>query len=235
MTNDKPKILPEAEHGKNYVAPKALVWVVQLIFQIISICLMPVFWARLRIVGAEHFGEIQKNFPDSPLLIVANHKSYFDPLLVAGVLPLFYKYRPVYFFSKDELFLDKLSRYFFILAGAFPSFYGSGLDNSLRIPKKLLNERSTVIMFPEGRCIRSEELGSAKVGVGALASQVKDLVVLPLAIHGAYKIGWGMPWRLPIVTVVASAAFRADNLNHSSDQELADQIMQAVSNIYYNK
>jgi hypothetical protein len=50
--------------------------------------------------------EIQKNFPGSPLLVVANHKSYFDPLIVAGVLPLFYKYRPVYFFSKDELFLE---------------------------------------------------------------------------------------------------------------------------------
>lgn len=230
--NDKPKILPEEERGKNFVAPKFVVRVVQLIFQIISICLMPVFWARLRIVGAENFREIQKNFPGSPLLVVANHKSYFDPLIVAGVLPLFYKYRPVYFFSKDELFLGKLSRYFFIIAGAFPSFYGSGLDNSLRIPKKLLNNKSTVIMFPEGRCIRSEELGSAKVGVGALASQVKDLVVLPLAIHGAYKIGWGLPWRLPIVSIEVGAAFLANNISYNSEQELADQIMLKISDLY---
>jgi hypothetical protein len=65
-----------------------------------------------------------------------------------------------------------------------------------------------------------------------LASQVKDLVILPLAIHGAYKIGWGVPWRLPIVRVEVGAAFLANNISYNSEQELADQIMLKISDLY---
>lgn len=230
MTFNKPLALPETLRQVDIVSESVFVGVIQSVFTLISRMLMPTFWAKIRVVTPA-----PRLVPGSGILLLANHKSYYDPLIVGNALPFWSNVRPIRFFSKDELFLKPLSRLFFSLGGAFPAYYGAGLDRSLRIPKRLLEAGQTVLIFPEGRCIRDESLGEGRVGAATLALMTENTRIVPIAIRGAYKIRWGF-LKLPEVRVAFGQSYTLSELisssTHITPEELTALLMSKIEELY---
>lgn len=124
-----------------------------------------------------------KNFPQTgPIIIAANHKSYADPPLVGvSVMP-----RPIYFLAKKELFDFKPFGWLIGHLNATPLNRSSGAE-AVKAAQSLLAGGKAVIVFPEGRRIRTEEFGAPKAGVGLLSISTQTPVI-PVYIHNSNKM-----------------------------------------------
>jgi 1-acyl-sn-glycerol-3-phosphate acyltransferase len=142
-------------------------------------------FADLKIEGTEN----AKHKRGGPLIIIANHKSFLDPLIVGLCFPFFSKVYPVRFIAKDTFFKNPIGWIFYKSMGAFPACKGQGLAASLKIPSRILREGGSVMFFPEGIRIREDFLGRPKIGAAELASQFPEVPILPIAISNTHKIG----------------------------------------------
>jgi 1-acyl-sn-glycerol-3-phosphate acyltransferase len=176
--------------------------------------------------------EIARNIKNGPLLIIANHKSYLDPLLMGTGLPFFSKLYPLRFMAKDCFFKSPIRKLIFRAIGSFPSYAGQGLDKSLKKPAKLLKHNKTVVFFPEGICIRDESLGKARRGVGVLARQFPDIPILPIAITGSQNVVPALlRFRRARVRVKIGKPFRYSDLEINGN-DAAIQLMKQVEKVY---
>lgn len=202
------------------------IFFVQLVLRFVNKIYLQ-FLAKIEIIGQ------RKINLDGPLIIVSNHKSYYDPLLVDLALKLGFSSYPLRFMGKDELFVNLLLKIFFYSIGSFPSFKGKGLDKSLFIPKKIIEQSGTVVFFPEGECIRNDSLGNPKIGVAVLALAYPNANILPIAIKNSYhiknffyrpkvKVSVGRPMRLKDLVEIGTATV----------ESTAKAMMQEVARLY---
>jgi 1-acyl-sn-glycerol-3-phosphate acyltransferase len=140
---------------------------------------------NLKIDGKEN----AKNIRGGPLIIIANHKSFLDPLIIGLCFPFFSKIYPLRFIAKDTFFKNPIGWIFYKSMGAFPACKGQGLAASLKIPSQILREGGSVIFFPEGIRIREDCLGQPKIGVAELASHFPEVPIIPIAIFNTHKVG----------------------------------------------
>ncbi|OGF59048.1 hypothetical protein A3B05_00600 [Candidatus Giovannonibacteria bacterium RIFCSPLOWO2_01_FULL_43_160] len=128
---------------------------------------------RIEIRGKEHLKNIRP-----PVIIASNHKTIFDVFLIGTSLPFASHFFPFRFMTEEERFHHpmleflrkiKFLKLVYLLTGGFPSKRGQGLGAAVVIPTGLLGKGETIIMFPEGRLVRGEELGVFYNGAAALA------------------------------------------------------------------
>src|SRR5205085_495254 len=79
------------------------------------------------------------------VLLVSNHQSYLDPVLVALYLP-----RPMSFLAKSELFRHRFFAWLIRSLNAFPVRQGAGDVGAVREMIKRLREGHMLNIFPEG-------------------------------------------------------------------------------------
>ncbi len=139
----------------------------------------------LKIDGREN----AKNISEGPLIIIANHKSFLDPLIIGLCFPFFSKIYPLRFIAKDTFFRNPIGWIFYKSMGAFPACKGQGLAASLKIPSEILREGGSVMFFPEGVRVRKDCLGQPKVGAAKLASHFPKVPIIPIAIFNTHKVG----------------------------------------------
>jgi 1-acyl-sn-glycerol-3-phosphate acyltransferase len=94
-----------------------------------------------------------------PLIVVANHRRFFDPVFVSMAVP-----RRLRWMAKKELFAFPFGRFFTFL-GAFPVDRKGGGRSALRVALGFLAEGRTLGVFPEGT--RRKEGGSLEARSGA--------------------------------------------------------------------
>ena len=141
------------------------------------------FMALLKIYNRCSVRWLEKLNPDEKFIVVCNHASYLDPLVVGCFFPRRLKY-----FAKEELFHNKFFGACITALGAMPV---SRSDNAsaagaLRSFMKLYKEGSDVLIFPEGGRSLDGNLQPLEAGV-ALVSQHERAPILPAFIKGAYK------------------------------------------------
>jgi 1-acyl-sn-glycerol-3-phosphate acyltransferase len=124
-----------------------------------------------------------------PLLIVANHLSWFDPLMMGSVLP-----RRAWFFTKAEVFAWSVVGWLTHQTGQIA--VSRGISDRAALEKALayLREGRAVVIFPEGTVERKEQMIAAHTGVAMLALR-SGATVLPIAHTGTRRIlrrhgGW---------------------------------------------
>ncbi len=114
-----------------------------------------------------------------PLLIVSNHVSDLDPLVVGAALR-----RRVHFMAKIELFGPPLLRWWVTACGAFPVRRGEADRQALRTARTILEHGQALVMFPEGtRGASLRDLRSPEPGAALLALRT-GAVILPVAVVG---------------------------------------------------
>ena len=129
--------------------------------------------------------EGRENIPQKGrLILVGNHTSYADPILMACAA----KNRQVYFIGKEELFhlpvLGSLFRYL----GAFPVKRGQVDVPALKKCLAILNNEKALGVFAEGKRNLDEQVGEFKQGAAFIAYKT-DAPILPVAIFNAHDFG----------------------------------------------
>jgi 1-acyl-sn-glycerol-3-phosphate acyltransferase len=117
--------------------------------------------------------------PRRPYIVIANHESFADILLISH-LPWEMKW-----LSKAELFRIPFLGWLMRLAGDIPVKRGEGRSavEALRACRKVLADRVSVMIFPEGTRSASGDMLPFKDGAFRLAVDT-GVPILPLALTG---------------------------------------------------
>ncbi|SKA55542.1 MFS transporter [Enterovibrio nigricans] len=148
---------------------------------------VPVFVIRFMIWVLSHtFYRVEhKNLQNIPekggALLVCNHVSYVDALLLAGACP-----RPIRFVMDDDYFNLPLLNYFFRASRAIPITLSSGsIRHALTQVKSQLEAGDVVCIFPEGQLTSDGEMIPFKRGIDLIIKQT-PVPVIPMALQGLW-------------------------------------------------
>ncbi len=131
---------------------------------------------RYRVSGLDHIPS------QGPLLIVANHLSWYDPILVGVVLP-----RRAWFFTKVELFRWPILGLGCRLTGQIPVHRGESDRAALEKGLSYLQEGKVLVVFPEGSVAQQGQMIAARMGAAMLAIR-SGVPVLPIAHTGTRRV-----------------------------------------------
>lgn len=178
--------------------------------------------------GLEHIPE------SGPAVLVCNHVSYMDALLIAGACP-----RPVRFVMDKQIAEMPVMKHFFRLAKTIP-ICPPKIDRQLfeqsfiRI-KEELDAGEVVCIFPEGRLSKDGELATFKKGIERIIGE-SPVPVVPMALEGlwgsffSHKDGRALTKRpkrfWSKVTLKVAPAVEASEVSAASLQEKVQALLQ---------
>jgi 1-acyl-sn-glycerol-3-phosphate acyltransferase len=135
-------------------------------------------WGRLAVEGVEHIPA------DGPLLIVGNHDSYWDPVVI-GIAAI--KRRQIRALAKSSLWKVKGLNKVLDGMGQIPILRGSGDSGALDIAIEELRDGACIGIFPEGTRSLGRQL-RPRSGLGRLVAAVPEAVIVPVAVVGSTDI-----------------------------------------------
>ena len=127
----------------------------------------------VQVEGLKHFHEA-----GDKVLVVANHQSYLDALLVAAYVP-----DDLTFAVNTYVARDRMVKFFLTLAKTFPLDPANPLSTRALI-KSIKNNNDKVVLFPEGRVTVTGALMKVYEGAGLIADK-SGATILPVRIEGA--------------------------------------------------
>lgn len=153
--------------------------------------LLTLVW-RFHSTGSEHIPRT------GPLIVAANHRSYFDPVVLGVGMR-----RPLTYLAKKELFAIPVLGPVITWLGAYPLDRRAGGLAAMRAALRVLKEGRCVGIFPEGtRNLRGD---AAEKGGAALLASLTGAPVVPAAIVGTeavkrlhpIRLVYGEPMQIP--------------------------------------
>jgi cytidylate kinase len=119
-----------------------------------------------------------------PLILVSNHESYMDPVVVGCASPR----RPVRFMARDTLWKSKIIGNFNDAVGTFPVKRGGADRQAWKRFSDIVAKGGQVCFFPEGTRSPDGKLQPANPGSGILLHRCRGAVVLPVRVQGTHKV-----------------------------------------------
>jgi len=169
------------------------------------------------------------NVPDETvmrrgLLIVSNHQSFLDPVLVGSALPA-----PASYLARRDLFRIPVLGQVIYALNSYPVTRGAVDSAALRNILRLLRSGETVLMFPEGTRSYDGALGLFKPGAAAIAIRC-GVPVLPACVEGAYEC-WPRTQKLPRPGRVAVAYGKPLHPGAQSAEELTRRVRTEIEGL----
>lgn len=134
-----------------------------------------------------------EKFPlKGPAVIVANHTSHVDALLLMSLFPIcsIHKIKPIA--AADYFFNTPIKRFIFkTLLGAIPITRKNVRTSAKNLFAEMiesLNNKDTLIIFPEGTRSMDKEMHEFKQGIAHLAKLCPEVPFVPVYIHGAQDV-----------------------------------------------
>ena len=115
------------------------------------------------------------------VLLVTNHESYLDPVLIGVKLK-----RPISYMAKSELFENFFFGRLITSLNAFPIRQGAGDTGAIKETINRLKEGHLLNIFPEGSRTFDGNLLKVEAGV-ALVVRRAGVPVVPCVIEGSYE------------------------------------------------
>jgi len=166
-----------------------------------------------------------------PMLVIANHTSNVDPLLVALAVP-----RRVYFLAKEEVFqmtfVGWLSRIFRVI----PMSRGKTDYRALKLSMETLRQGRVLCLYPEGTRSKTGKLRQAMPGAVSMAIKA-GVPILPVGITGGWEALRVRPiplLRRRISVTIGDPYFPAApnrKLDHEAAQALTDEMMRRLAEL----
>jgi 1-acyl-sn-glycerol-3-phosphate acyltransferase len=135
-------------------------------------------WGRLEVTGREHLPE------SGPILLAANHDSYWDP--VAGGMAALPR-RQIRALAKASLWKVKGLHWILTGMGQIPVTRGVGDTGAFDRAIAELRSGACIGIFPEGTRSLGQPL-RARSGFGRLAQAVPEAKLIGCAIHGTTDV-----------------------------------------------
>lgn len=173
-------------------------------------------WIRLKTYGIEHIDNTKGG------LLLLNHQSFLDPMLVAVLLE-----RPVSFLARDSLFRLPVVGWILRNTYVMPISRESVRGSSIRVALERLEAGFLVGIFPEGTRSETDQVQDFRPGFLAIARRT-DQPIYPVAVSGA---GEAMPRgailiRPKVIRVVIGPALTAEETElirtGTDDRQLAE-------------
>ena len=180
-----------------YAISERIVW--------LSVFIVTRFFGSFKVIGRENL----KNLP-RPLMIIANHRTYFDPVIIGTIFPFFSQYIPIAFMVDDRYYHNPFLKIFFKLTYTFPAHYGQGLDVSLREPRRVLKKGRVFLIFPSGERRITGSEPRPKRGAAVLALEMPNLKILPVYFKSHDNYGLK-------TIIVVGRAFKLSEVTQSKD------------------
>jgi len=167
-------------------------------------CLWKVFF-RLQVSG-------QGNIPrDGGGLIVANHTSFLDPLLICAVMP-----RVVHYITYSFFYDHPAIHWYCKRVCCIPVRKAGNDIAALKHTFRLLKQGELIGIFPEGRRSETGRLVTGEPGVGLIALKA-NVPIVPIGIAGAYQaFPKGAKWPKP--TAITLTIGKPFLLNQDADR-----------------
>ncbi|HEY5141882.1 MAG TPA: lysophospholipid acyltransferase family protein [Solirubrobacteraceae bacterium] len=151
---------------------------------------------RVLLVPFRPRAEGVENIPAGPVVLAANHGSYWDHFFL-GI----FVHREINFMTAAEFFPNRVLGTVMQKVGSFPVRRGAADTDALETAAVILGRGGLVVIYPEGGVCKHGEISERpRAGVGGLALR-NGAQVVPVAIHPAtslHKLGF---LRFPRVTV----------------------------------
>lgn len=151
-------------------------------------------WALVRTLYRLRLHGIEKHVPDEgAALLVCNHVSYMDALILSASVP-----RPVRFVMYYKIFNVPVMSWIFRTAKAIPI---AGARENPELMQKAFDEIEAALadgqlvgIFPEGALTRDGEIAPFKSGVERVLERARDngrhVPVIPMALKGMWTSMW---------------------------------------------
>ncbi len=144
-----------------------------------------VAWVLTKLMYRVEVKGIEENVPDEgAVLIVCNHVSYMDALILGGAIP-----RPTRFVMYYKIFQIPVASWFFKTARAIPI---AGAKEDPDLMQKAFDEVDQALadgeivgIFPEGKLTTDGEIAEFKSGVEKILAR-RAVPVVPLALKGMW-------------------------------------------------
>jgi 1-acyl-sn-glycerol-3-phosphate acyltransferase len=164
--------------------------------------------------------------PRRPYIVVSNHESFVDILLISH-LPFEMKW-----LSKVEMFKIPVVGWLMSLAGDIRLSRGeiTSANDAMNQCKDRLQKKVSVMIFPEGTRSKSGELGKFKNGAFRLAIET-GCPILPVAVSGCHSALRPKDWRLGYSTAEARvlAPIEVEGLTTKDLYALRDRVRNAIA------
>jgi 1-acyl-sn-glycerol-3-phosphate acyltransferase len=172
--------------------------------------------------------------PGGAFLIVANHLSVSDPVIIGLSLQ-----RRVTFLAKEELFKNPISRYFVSSFGALPVYRRKSSRDTLHKAFAVLENGGILAMFPEGRRSTTGTMSSPQPG-SALIAYHNKVKIVPVGIYGTEVIrSFKWVFKRPQVNIVIGEPFYLPYSSKALTREQmarhSDLIMQHIADLLPQK
>lgn len=185
---------------------------------------------RLEVRGLEHLRDLKTN-----AVFACNHTSELDVFVVPASLPIWSRFLPMFYISRERAFYQR--------AGARQRFYGGRLfragggypatpglkdyDQALKEHLRILRDGGNVCIFPEGRITPDGSVGQGKGGVAHLSYATKRPIV-PVYIQGLYKFKLFQKITVTFGAPIYEAAQAARIPSYDEFKNMAQNVMNRI-------
>jgi 1-acyl-sn-glycerol-3-phosphate acyltransferase len=184
-------------------------------------------WHRLEIAGHEHLPS------QPPFVIVANHSSHLDALVLASMVSWRIRDRVFPIAAGDVFFQTHWSSAFAAgFLNALPMWRKNCGPRALaQLRSRLLDEPCSYILFPEGTRSRDGQMADFKPGLGMLIAGT-SVPVVPCHLHGCFDAWqpeqkWPRPKRIR-VRLGEPMAFEGVTSNREGWEQIASKTQERV-------